>query len=81
MKDFIYFLECKRIRELAKKAGIDVSKFDDNELKMGFEVEKEHDDGSDVDVVNNDTDLVKITVSHLREDPKYYSKLKKVEEK
>ena len=77
MKKFTDFLECKNIHGLAKKAKLDVSMFDDGELKMGFDAEKEHDDGSNVDVVDNDTDILKIAVAHLREDPKYYTKLHK----
>lgn len=72
------FCENKHIQSVAKKGKIDISGHDPEELRMGYEAEKEHDDGSDVDVVNSDLDVVKIAVAHLREDPKYYSKLKKV---
>ena len=70
------------VYKAAKEAGIDVTPFDDKELKMGVDVEREHDGemGKDTDVVKKDSDLVKIAVAHLREDPKYYTKLKKVEE-
>lgn len=56
---------------------------DKNQLKRGIEVEKEHDGkmGKDVDVVKSKLDLVKIAVAHLREDPRYYSKLEKMEKK
>lgn len=62
-----------------KNESVDVSKYDPKEIKMGLEVEKEHDggEGKDVDVVRNKDDLMKIVVAHLREDPKYYTKLKK----
>lgn len=73
------FCEIKHIKDVAKKGKLDISKYDPKELKMGYEAEKEHDDGSDVDVVDSELDLVKIAVAHLREDPKYYTKLKKVE--
>lgn len=61
------------------KENIDTSMFDPKELKMGIEIEKEHDggEGKDVDVVSSKEDLIKIVVAHLREDPKYYTKLKK----
>ena len=72
------FCENKKIQSIAKRGKLDVSKHDPKELRMGFEAEKEHDDGSDVDVVDSELDLVKITVAHLREDPKYYTKLKKI---
>lgn len=73
------FCEDKHIKKVAKKGALDISNYDANELRMGYEAEKEHDDGSDVDVVDNDLDIVKIAVAHLREDPKYYTKLKKME--
>lgn len=42
--------------------------YDENELKMGIEVEKEH---------TNDPEVAEIICRHhLAEDPKYYSKLK-----
>lgn len=73
----------KNIDTIAQQAGIDVSIFDAKELLMGLEVEREHSGqmGSDVDIVpGNDLGTVlKIAVAHLREDPKYYTKLKKME--
>jgi len=47
------------------------------ELNMGMEVEKEHDD-----LTGGDKKKTKMIVdAHLKEDKKYYSKLKKMEEK
>lgn len=57
-----------------------VNKHDKNEIKAGFEVEKEHNKGS-TDVVNSWLDLLKITLAHLEEDPKYYTHLKSMEDK
>lgn len=59
------------------KETLDTSMFDPKEIKMGMKVEKEHDggEGKDVDVVGPKSDLLKIVVAHLREDPKYYTKL------
>lgn len=70
-----------QIDNWAKKLKLDISKFDKKELMMGIKVEKEHDGkmGKDVDVVGDKSDLLKIAIAHLREDPKYYTKLKKVE--
>jgi hypothetical protein len=46
------------------------------EMDMGMEVEKEHDD-----VTGGDPKKKKMIVdAHLKEDKKYYSKLKKMEE-
>lgn len=81
------FLEWMRLREgieqVAKKAGLDISKYDKRELRMGFADErKEHDSGDpankDIDVVHNDTEILKIVLAHLREDPHYYTKISKV---
>lgn len=71
------------IDTIAQQAGIDVSAFDAKELLMGLEVEQEHNGqmGADVDVVpGNDLGaILKIAVAHLREDPKYYTKLQEME--
>lgn len=81
------FLEWIKLREnieqTAKDAGLDISKFDKKELRMGFADEKkEHDSGDpankDIDVVHNDTEILKIVLAHLREDPHYYTKISKV---
>lgn len=70
----------ENVEKVAEKAGLDISKYDKKELRMGYEEEKkEHDggEGKDVDVVHSDTDILKIVVAHLREDPHYYSKMDK----
>lgn len=79
--DMITFKEWVNLKDLSRRAKLDISKFDKKQIHMGMEVEKEHDgeQGKDVDVVKNKLDLLKIVVAHLREDPKYYTKLKKVE--
>ena len=69
-------------REIGDKIGIDWSKIDFNEFRMGLEVELEH---GNVDprtnVTNNDPVLTgKIAWAHLNELPDYYSRLKKIEE-
>ncbi len=69
-------------RIVEDKAAIEkeLATHDPHEVKMGKKAEKEHDNGDDVDIVNSEEDLIKIVLAHLREDPKYYTKLKKVEE-
>lgn len=61
-----------------KNSKVNSSEFDKAQLKIGFGVEKEHDggEGKDLDVINKKGDLIKIAAAHLREDPKYYTKLK-----
>lgn len=61
---------------IAKKNKIDISKFDRKELMTGINEEKEHSRDPKTKVVSSVSDLFKIAVTHLQEDPKYYSKLK-----
>jgi hypothetical protein len=55
----------------------ELKKYDKEQIKMGLKVEKEHDRGDDVDVVQDKLELLKIVIAHLREDPQYYTKLLK----
>lgn len=75
------FVEWSDLKSLAKQAKVSLSNIDMNQLKIGMKVEKEHDGemGKDVDVVKKKSDLLKIAVAHLRENPKYYTKLKKID--
>jgi len=77
MQSFHQFLEEQDVKSLAKKYEVP-----EDQLRMGIKVEKEHDGpmGKDTDVVGSKEDVVKIAVAHLREDPKYYTKLKKIED-
>lgn len=88
MKTFQQFCEEKErkqceLKEIAKKAKIDISNICMKQLKMGMEVEKEHDKEKDIDVIpgHDKSSIMKIAVAHLREDPIYYTKLKKIEGK
>ena len=63
------------VKKLAKKFGVDPKG-----LKQGMGVESEHDKDKDIDVVGSEEDKAKIATAHLREDPKYYKKLKKIEQ-
>lgn len=61
---------------MSSKIPKQLKKFDKKQAKMGMDVEKEHQD-----VTHGDTQMTaKIAASHLKEDPKYYTKLKKMEE-
>jgi len=84
MKTFLEFCESKNLEQIAKKAKVDIKGVCPKQLSMGMEVEKEHDAkmGKDTDVVpgHDKGTIMKIAVAHLREDPKYYTKLKKVED-
>ena len=59
------------LSDIANKHNISVGELMD-EFKKGYKVEREH---------TTDTDIAKeIAMDHLFEDPKYYTKLKKIEE-
>lgn len=58
------------LEDIAKKHKVKVSDLS-NELDMGIEVEKEHTSDKSV--------ATRIALDHLFEDPKYYTKLKKIE--
>lgn len=77
----LIFENFKKIKDLAKNNKVNIDGLKVDQLKMGFDVEKEHDGrmGKDTDVIKNDGSVLKIAVAHLREDPNYYTKLKKVE--
>lgn len=71
------------IREEKSDLEAELDSFDSEQVKIGKKVEREHDggEGNDVDVVRSEEDLIKIVLAHLREDPEYYTKLKKMEDK
>jgi hypothetical protein len=60
----------KKVEDIAKKHGVSLAELM-VQLKMGLKVEMEHTDDRDL--------AMKIAKDHLVEDPRYYSKLKKME--
>lgn len=68
-------------RKIGDDLGIDWSKIDFEEFRMGLEVELEHGAADPrTNVTNNDPILTgKIAWAHLNELPDYYTKLKKLE--
>jgi len=73
---FVFWVENKKIKDLAKEIGFNIGEFDIAELKKGFETEKEHSKGK-MAVAKSEKDVLKIAIDHLQEDPKYYTKLLK----
>jgi hypothetical protein len=69
-------------KQVGEQLGIDWSKFDVEQFRMGMDVELEH--GSreaDTNVTNNDPLTTgKIALAHLNEFPDYYTRLKKMED-
>lgn len=78
MKSFKNYRKLQKIKDLAKDADLDISKFKDEELIKGFDTEKEHQKIKKLDVVKGDeANILKIALAHLDEDPHYYEKLTK----
>jgi hypothetical protein len=69
------------IEDMAKKAGVDIDGLSRHQIKMGMEVEKEHDGemGKDVDIISSKGAILKTAVAHLRERGDYYTMLSKAE--
>jgi hypothetical protein len=66
---------------LIKEGKVNTEGLSKQQIQLGMEVEREHDGrmGKDTKVASSESDILKIVVAHLREDPKYYTKLKKIE--
>jgi len=73
-------------REDAKKVGetlgVDWSKFEIEQFRMGLDVELEHGIRNEHTDVTHDDEIItgKIALAHLNEFPDYYSRLKKMED-
>jgi len=65
----------KELRTLGAKLKIDFKKIPFSEFKTGMSVELEHKDITKGDPVKT----AKIALAHLKESPKYYEKLSKME--
>jgi hypothetical protein len=65
-----------------EKLGIDWSKFDVEQFRMGMDVELEHGKvDAETNVTNDDPVLTgKIALAHLNEFPDYYDRLSEMEE-
>ena len=70
--------EAKRVGEAL---GIDWSKFDVEQFRMGMDVELEHGTVDSKTNVTDDDEMMtgKIALSHLNEFPDYYTRLEKME--
>ena len=81
MRDSKHFTleEAKKIAELL---GIDWSKFDVEQFRMGLDVELEHGLTDLKTNVTQDDELTtgKIALAHLNEFPDYYTRLQKMED-
>jgi DNA-directed RNA polymerase alpha subunit len=68
-------------KKLGEELGIDWSKFDVEQFRMGLDVELEHGTvDPQTNVTNNDpSTTAKIALAHLKEFPDYYTRLKAME--
>lgn len=69
-------------KKIGEQLGIDWSKFDVEQFRMGMDVELEHGLADSNTNVTNDDPLMtgKIVLAHLNELPDYYTRLEKMEE-
>jgi hypothetical protein len=69
-------------KQIGEQLGIDWSKFDVEQFRMGMDVELEHGLVDPHTNVSNDDALTtgKIALAHLNEFPDYYTRLEKMEE-
>ncbi len=65
------------IKRVAEKAGIDIKRYDINQLTQGFKIELEHgSQGGKFNITHDDpVETLKIVLIHLDEDSNYYTKL------
>lgn len=68
-------------RVIGEQLGIDWSKFDVEQFRMGMDVELEHGTHDILTNVTQDDSITtgKIALAHLNEFPDYYTRLKKME--
>ncbi|MEQ8200663.1 MAG: DUF5661 family protein [Syntrophomonadaceae bacterium] len=68
-------------KSIGEKLGIDWSKFDVEQYRIGMDVELEHGLHDPETNVTNDDPLItgKIALAHLKEFPDYYTRLEKME--
>ncbi|WP_458747025.1 DUF5661 family protein [Candidatus Nitrosocosmicus sp. T] len=68
-------------RRIGESIGIDWTKFDAEQFRMGLDVELEHGSRELSTNVTNDDEITtgKIALAHLNEFPDYYTRLQKME--
>lgn len=69
-------------RKVGETLGVDWSKFDVEQFRMGLDVELEHGIRNEHTDVTHDDEIMtgRIALAHLNEIPDYYSRLKKMED-
>lgn len=74
-------ISTEEARLIGEQLGVDWSKFDVEQFRMGMKVELEHGTIDPLTNVSNDDLLItgKIALAHLNEFPDYYTRLSKME--
>lgn len=69
-------------KKIGEELGIDWSKFDVEQFRMGMDVELEHGTCNPATNICNDDPLItgKIALAHLNEFPDYYTRLSSMED-
>ncbi|UCH38179.1 MAG: hypothetical protein JSV76_03210 [Candidatus Bathyarchaeota archaeon] len=72
----------KKAKEIGEALGINWTKYDVEQFRMGMDVELEHGTENSVTNVTDDDPLMtgKIALAHLNEFPDYYTRLLNLEE-
>lgn len=72
----------EQAKKIGESLGIDWSKFDVEQYRMGLDVELEHGKRDPATNVTNDDPVItgKIALAHLNEFPDYYTRLEEMEE-
>lgn len=70
-----------KIDKIAKKIGIswDEVDFTPDDLEEGIKIEREHLKDPETAVISTDEEAAKVAWAHLKESPKYYKELRKME--
>jgi len=73
--------EIDEAKTVGESLGIDWTKFDTEQFRMGMDVELEHGTRDSRTNVSNDDSMTtgKIALAHLNEFPDYYTRLEKME--
>ncbi len=81
MENKKHFTE-ENAKRIGEELGIDWSKFDVEQFRMGLDVELEHGTVDPKTNVTNDDEIItgKIALAHLNEFSDYYTRLEKMEE-
>ena len=82
MKDGTARVTPEFIAETARRAGLDISGYDMDQLTEGYRVELEHftaRDKPEINVVSSLADPLKIAMAHLDELRDYYTRLEEME--